>query len=144
MTAYARWERSAEQFTRRGAVRHPAEFVLSGDCTNPMFYAPPFGTNVELMIDDADMDNATQPCLNIVEQQPTEQPPTNLRIPWIRPQHLNRNNNVLFADGHVTAAGAFQRAAMTLDTAARSVAWGELADLPPADGPRMTAPRPAR
>lgn len=129
MTAYAQWERYGAQFTRRAQIRYPGEFIISGDCTNPMFYAPPYGTNSDLMIDDADMDNATQPCLNVAVQTPSDEPATNPTIPWIKPQHLDRNNNVLFADGHAVAASAFQRHAMTLDTELRGVAWGELADV---------------
>ncbi len=126
MTAYAQWQRHEKQFTRRAQVRYAAEFVLSGDCTNPMFYAPPYGTNHDLMIDDADMDNATQPCLNVAVQEETEGPPVSLEVPWIEPQHLGRNNNVLFADGHAVAASSFERGSMTLDTERRGVAWGEL------------------
>lgn len=125
ITAYAAWERDERRSTQLTRLRCPAEFVLSGDCTNPMFYAPPFGTNMELQIDDADMDNATQPCLNIdLEHMPEAH--SGAPVVWLNPMHGRRRNNVLFADGHVVAAGRFERHSMTLDTEQRGIAWGEL------------------
>lgn len=108
-SAYAAWERMMAQTTRRGLVRYPAEFVLAGDCTNPMFYAPPFGTNAALNINDADMDNATQRSLD-----------------WNNPIHLKTTNNVVFADGHVTGYAKFKPEEMTHDIAERGVDWGEI------------------
>ena len=95
--------------THRDRLRYSAEFVLSGDCTNPMFYAPPFGTNEQHKIDDADMDNATQPCLD-----------------WDKPAHLKKSNNVLFADGHVASYSKFEPGEMTHDIFKRGVDWGAL------------------
>ncbi len=108
-SAYAAWERYESRSTNQSWVRSPSEFVLSGDCTNPMFYAAPFGSNEELNINDADMDNATQPCLD-----------------WARSVHLGTNLNVLFADGHVLPYARFVKSEMSLDTIARGVAWGEI------------------
>ncbi len=110
--AYAVWFHREAHATHRGKVAFPAEFVLSGDCTNRMFYAPPFGTNSELEIDDADMDNASQVCLD-----------------WTMPIH-DKNNNVLFGDGHVVAAARFIPSQMTHDLTLRSIDWGDLDDPP--------------
>jgi len=107
--AYAAWNRYDQRATRQATVRYSSEFVLGGDCTNPVFYAPPFGTNSELNIDDADMDNASYPGLD-----------------WSRPAHLKRDNNVLFGDGHVDGFGEFRASEMTHDTLDRGVDWGEL------------------
>ncbi|MFQ5413839.1 MAG: type II secretion system protein [Phycisphaerae bacterium] len=109
--AYAAWHRFERTATRQHDIRYPGEFVLSGDCTNPFFYAPPFGTNVKRDIDDADMDNATSPTLD-----------------WSRPAHLKTDNNVLFGDGHAAAYHEFRPKEMTHDTATRHVNWGELDD----------------
>ncbi len=106
--AYAAWHRHDRHATNVSFIRHASRFVLSGDCTNPLFYAPPFGTNSELNIDDADMDNATFPCLD-----------------WYRPAHLEEENNVLFADGHVAAYKDFDANEMTHDTIKTGVDWGE-------------------
>lgn len=107
--AYAAWERLTEHATRRGLVRYASEFVLGGDCTNPMFYAPPFGKNLMLNIDDADMDNATQRGLD-----------------WNELIHLKRTNNVLFNDGHVDDYAKFKPEEMTHDTAEHGVDWGDI------------------
>ncbi len=107
--AYAAWNRYDERATRADTIRYSSEFVLAGDCTNRDFYAPPFGTNFEINIDDADMDNASFRCLD-----------------WSRPAHLKRDNNVLFADGHVDGFGGFSASEMTHDTLDRGIDWGEL------------------
>ncbi len=107
--AYAACQRYGERATRRDRIRYPLQFVLSGDCTNPFFYAPPFGTNEPLDIDDADMDNATQRSLD-----------------WSRPAHAGKTNNVLFADGHVLPYTEFRANEMTHDTLQRGIDWGEL------------------
>ncbi len=107
--AYAGLERHGRHATKQDFIRYPSEFVLAGDCTNPMFYTPPFGTNAEININDADMDNATQPCLD-----------------WQRPAHLKQNNNVLFADGHTSSYSGFDPDEMTHDTAQHGVDWGDL------------------
>lgn len=116
--AYANWERYEQRAIRRGEIRFPAEFILGGDCTNRMFYAPPFGTNVELNINDADMDNATQPCLD-----------------WSLPIHASGTNNVLFADGHARPHRGFEIGLMTHDTQRRGIDWGHFdEEEPPAEG----------
>ena len=107
--AYAAWERMMAQNTRRGLVRFASEYVLSGACTTPMFFAPPFGANLTLNINDADMDNATQPGLD-----------------WNHLIHLKRTNNVLFADGHVDDYAKFAPEEMTHDTIERGVDWGDI------------------
>ena len=108
-TAYAAWTRYQQRSTLQSWIRYPSEFVTSGDGTNPFFYVPPFGNNPVETRDDADMDNATQPCLD-----------------WSRAIHGKKSNNVLFADGHVTGYTKFDRTQMTLDIQRRGVAWGEL------------------
>lgn len=114
-TAYAAWTRFEEHSTRRSLIRFSAEFVVSGDCTNPFFYAPPFGTNAPLEIDDADMDDATLRALD-----------------WDHPVHLKAKNNVLLADGHVSPFAAFRREQMTHDIMERGVDWGEIETEPAA------------
>lgn len=109
LSAYALWTREELSGTRRGVIRYPAEYVLSGDCTNPQFYAPPFGTNMPLNFDDADMDDATQPALD-----------------WDRPIHGKQRNNVLFADTHVNAYTKFNPGQMTHDTRERGIDWGQI------------------
>ena len=81
ITAYATWERSELHSTFAGSIRYPAEFVLSGDCTNPLFYAPPFGTNTELNIHDADMDNASAPLSEHRHRPPCRTPLPARRAP---------------------------------------------------------------
>lgn len=107
--AYAAWNRYDQRATLQATVRYSSEFVLSGDCTNPVFYAPPFGTNVELNINDADMDDASNPCLD-----------------WSRPTHLKRDNRRLFADGQVDRFAEFRAFEMTHDTVDRGIHRGDL------------------
>jgi len=61
-SAYAAWDRHGERATRRAWIARPAQFILSGDCTNPVFYRPPFGTNTAQSFNDADIDNADVEC----------------------------------------------------------------------------------
>jgi len=107
--AHAAWTRFEERATRRAWVRFPVEFVLSGDCTSPFFYRPPFGTNLPLNIDDADMDDATVRSLD-----------------WDHPIHMKRNNNILFADSHVAPYSKFRPTEMTHDTREHGIDWGEI------------------
>jgi prepilin-type processing-associated H-X9-DG protein len=111
LSAYAAWDRHGEQATRRAWITRPAEFVLSGDCTNPVFFRPPFGTNQVHSFNDSDIDNAD-----------VEAPD------WSRPLHLDKNLNILFSDGHAGAYSDFNPAAMTLDTQLPGIAWGELSE----------------
>ena len=106
--AQAAWVRHHTYYTRRDWVRFPAEFVLGGDCTNRFFYAPPFGTNTQLNINDADMDDASQE-----------------GIDWTHPMH-DRKSNLLFGDGHAVPAERYVSGQMTFDTLLRSVAWGQI------------------
>lgn len=108
-SAYAVWTRQELQNTRRSLIRYPSEFVFSGDCTNKDFFAPPFGSNIALNINDADMDDATQ-----------------LGLDWDHLTHNKAKNNVLFADGHVSPYGKFMPAEMTHDYKERGVDWGEI------------------
>ena len=108
-TAYAGWTRFEAQVTRRNWIKFPVEFVLSGDCSNRLFYRPPFGTGALDHINDADMDDATQNCLE-----------------WDSAVHMDTNNNVLFADGHVNAYAKFQPVEMTYDFIEHGVDWGKI------------------
>ncbi|MCP4594684.1 MAG: prepilin-type N-terminal cleavage/methylation domain-containing protein [bacterium] len=108
LSVKATWVRRARRAVRRSWVRSPSAFVLSGDCTNPFFFRPPFGTD-ELHINDADLDNATYPCLD-----------------WSRRLHVQNTLNVLFGDGHVQAHNGFRANEMTYDTVRMGIPWGAL------------------
>lgn len=107
--AYAAWNRYQLQATRQGWVKYPSSFVLGGDCTNPEFYKPPWGANVKVGIDDADMDDASLACLD-----------------WSERIHMKSFLNVMFGDGHVSAHSSFTKSAMTFDTITQSMDWGGL------------------
>ncbi len=107
-TGYAAWEREGERATKRGWINRPSEFVLSGDCTNRVFYKPPFGTNTH-PFNDADIDNAD------VEASD-----------WSKPIHLGKNLNMLYSDGHAASDSGFRPTKMTFDTKLPGVAWGDL------------------
>jgi prepilin-type N-terminal cleavage/methylation domain-containing protein/prepilin-type processing-associated H-X9-DG protein len=104
--ARSAWVRYEQRATRRGTIRYPAEYVLGGDCTNPFFYAPPFGDATIHGQSDSDLDNASVPALF-----------------WERKMHRDRVNNVQFADGHVVAMPSFDAGQMTHDTTTRHVDW---------------------
>jgi len=70
LAAHAAWIRNEARTTKRSRIRHPAQFVLSGDCTNPIFYSPPFGNNTVININDADMDNATFQAMDFSSAHP--------------------------------------------------------------------------
>ncbi len=105
--AYASWNRYELRATRQDWIKYPSTFVLGGDCTNPLFYKPPWGANEAVGIDDADMDDASMPCLD-----------------WSKLIHMDSALNVQFADGHVSQYSSFSRGEMTYDTITRSMDWG--------------------
>jgi prepilin-type N-terminal cleavage/methylation domain-containing protein len=108
--AYASWTRYELKSTRRGLIRRAVQFVLSGDCTNRRFYAPPFGTGtLPHHQTESDLDNASERCLD-----------------WDAPIHDKRLNNVLFADVHVDAFHEFDALAMTHDTLEPGIDWGKI------------------
>lgn len=85
----ARWEGINDVYSIKfSRIRTSTKFILSGDCTAPAWYLPPYGTAV-IKQDDSDKDDATVKCLlfrgeaNGVNMHPG-------------------GNNVLFADMHVS------------------------------------------
>jgi len=124
-SAYANWVRAEERSVRRVLIRLPSEYVRGGDCTNPYFYSPPFGSAPPpWTYDDSDMDDATQRGLD-----------------WDLPIHSKTYNNVLFADDHVTPYNRFTASEMTHDLKRREVDWGELDPENPDENP-ISEPRP--
>ncbi len=107
---YAAWARhGGERSTRRSWIDYPAQFLLSGDSTDPVFFPPPYGDNTANAFSDADIDNAS------------------VEVPeWSRPVHLGKDLNLLFADGHTSSHSKFDRSLMTFDTKLPGIAWGEL------------------
>ncbi|MCB9866682.1 MAG: type II secretion system protein [Phycisphaerales bacterium] len=122
-SAYSNWIRAEERSVRRGLIAHPGEYITAGDCTNPYFYAAPFGTApTTLDYNDSDMDDATYRGLD-----------------WDHPIH-DRLNNALFADSHVAAFAKFVPGEMTHDIKRRGVDWGELDPDDPDAEPDPDAP----
>jgi prepilin-type N-terminal cleavage/methylation domain-containing protein/prepilin-type processing-associated H-X9-DG protein len=107
LSAYAAWERHELRATRRDWIKYSSMFVLGGECTNPFFYAPPFGDSHPQSTNDADMDDASQPCID-----------------WSNAVHSKATGNILFADGHVVGTTGFDPREMTFDTYYRGVSWG--------------------
>jgi prepilin-type N-terminal cleavage/methylation domain-containing protein len=84
----ARWEAIQGFHTMQlSQIRTASSFILSGDCTAPDWYPPPFGIS-NVPFDDVDKDDANSPCLTF-------------------PQDANgiamhrHGNNILFGDMHV-------------------------------------------
>jgi prepilin-type N-terminal cleavage/methylation domain-containing protein/prepilin-type processing-associated H-X9-DG protein len=110
VAAYSSWVRFEFRSTRRSQIRFTSEFIMSGDCTNRFFYAPPFGSGVPPHQEvESDLDNASIRCLD-----------------WQVLVHGDRFNNVLFADNHVSPFKDFNASEMTHDVRRRAVDWGEL------------------
>jgi prepilin-type N-terminal cleavage/methylation domain-containing protein len=84
----ARWESLQGLFTMRlSRIRTSSTFILSGDCTGPEWYQPPFGHS-PLPFDDVDKDDANGPCILFSNN------PDGLGM------HPH-GNNILFGDMHV-------------------------------------------
>lgn len=88
------------QAMKLSAVRLSSAFVLSGDCTAPGLYPIPFGT-MDIPEDDIDKDDAVQEGVVFQDQA------GGMNI------HRKLGNNVLFADGHVSAYKRFEKGEMT-------------------------------
>jgi prepilin-type N-terminal cleavage/methylation domain-containing protein/prepilin-type processing-associated H-X9-DG protein len=93
-------------------IRLSEEFVMSGDCTTPVFYPPPFG-NSTLPVDDIDKDDATQEALLFANEE------GGLNV------HKKMGNNVLFGDGHVASLTGFDPTRLTYHPS-RMEGWGEV------------------
>lgn len=85
---------------KMGQIKTSAMFVLSGDCNQKSLYPPGYGTALGKTEDDCDKDDATQEGVVFANE------PGGMSI------HKG-GNNVLFADGHVVLAPAFESTSMT-------------------------------
>ena len=103
-------QRTGRAHLKFAEVRSSTEFVLSGDCTQPLLYPPIFGTSFGNVEDDCDKDDATQPGILFFGE------------PGGRNVHRG-GNNVLFADGHVRSFRKFEPDEMTFHPSKRQV-WG--------------------
>ncbi len=98
-------------------IRLSSEFVLGGDCTQPVLYPPGFGTAGN-QSDDADKDDATQEAVVF----PTHADGTaNFAGRVIH----GTGNNVLFADNHVGWFERFEPSSMTYHPSERRT-WREV------------------
>jgi prepilin-type N-terminal cleavage/methylation domain-containing protein/prepilin-type processing-associated H-X9-DG protein len=93
-----------------GRIRDSSRFVLSGDCTTPVYYPQVFGSSPGAGVgsinpngtgrDDVDKDDGAIQCLLFSGE--------------VDGFNMHRGgNNVLFADGHAATFAAFDPAAMT-------------------------------
>lgn len=82
-------------------VRLSSQYILSGDCTGPAAYIPPFGIAHYTTVDVDKSDEDFEHLLFANE-------PNGLNI-------HTAGNNVLFADGHVACFSAFDVSVMTYD-----------------------------
>jgi len=112
----ARWEfmHGGLQTIKFSQIRHSSQFVLSGDCTQASLYPPAFGTAVGKTTDDCDKDDASQQGVVFSNE------PGGINM------HKWSGNNVLFADGHVTAFLRFDPTAMTYDINQEAVDWKDV------------------
>jgi prepilin-type N-terminal cleavage/methylation domain-containing protein len=96
----ARWEGINEVHNiKLSRIRTSTSFMLSGDCTAPQWYLPPFGTAVTPQ-DDCDKDDATVQCLLFRGDKN-----------GINMHH--GGNNVLFSDLHVSTIKAWDSNSLT-------------------------------
>jgi prepilin-type N-terminal cleavage/methylation domain-containing protein/prepilin-type processing-associated H-X9-DG protein len=84
---------------RFSEIRYSSQFVLGGDCTQPILYPPQFGT-APMSSDDCDKDDASQQGLVFADE--------------VGGLNMHRGgNNVLFGDGHVELVPRFELGRMT-------------------------------
>jgi prepilin-type processing-associated H-X9-DG protein len=92
-------------------VKRASEFILAGESTHARLYPPPWGTAKRyIFTNDCDKDDVVWKCLSFFGE----------------PDGLNAHragNNVLFADGHVTAVQRFEPAIMTYHPHRLGVDW---------------------
>lgn len=92
----ARWSYVTGRHSMKlSEVRLSSNFILSGDCTNPLLYPAPFG-QAGFSDDDLDKDDATQEALLFGG------------VTYGLNIHGRLGNNVLFADGHVQSFTRFE------------------------------------
>ncbi len=84
-------------------VQFGSEFVLAGDCDNPVLYAAPYGTTANSP--DCDQDDATQPAVFF--------PGELFAHKGSREGGSVGRSNLLFIDDHATTFGKFERSRMT-------------------------------
>jgi prepilin-type N-terminal cleavage/methylation domain-containing protein/prepilin-type processing-associated H-X9-DG protein len=111
----ARWEAMQTPVLhtmKMSEVNFASEFVVSGDCTQPLLYPPSFGI-AGTTTDDCDKDDATQQGIVFYDE------------PDGRNMHRN-GNNVLFLDNHVELVSSFAGSSMTYDPKREHVAWKDV------------------
>jgi len=87
----ARWSHvNGRRAFKLSEIRRSTEFVMSGDVTASRYYPPPFGSGGQVE-DDIDKDDA------VIEAVVFAGTPGGINM------HRRLGNNVLFADGHVSA-----------------------------------------
>jgi prepilin-type N-terminal cleavage/methylation domain-containing protein len=84
-------------------VQFGSEFVLAGDCNNPVLYAAPYGTSSNGP--DCDQDDATQPAVFF--------PGEFFAHKGGKVEGSVGRSNLLFIDDHATTFGRFERPRMT-------------------------------
>ena len=89
---------------RDADVQFPAQFVLGGDCNQPMLYTTPYG--VMELPPDCDQDDATQACVFFEGEL----------VPH------DGSSNIFFLDGHAGSFARYERGVMTWH-ASRMVGW---------------------
>jgi prepilin-type N-terminal cleavage/methylation domain-containing protein/prepilin-type processing-associated H-X9-DG protein len=94
-------------------ARLSSAYVLSGDCTAPGLYPPPFG-HVNIPEDDIDKDDAVQEGVAFRGE-----------INGINMHGVTLGNNILFADGHVRAYTRFNATEMTYHPK-KMLAWADV------------------
>lgn len=94
-------------------VQFGSEFVLAGDCDNPVLYAAPYGTTANGP--DCDQDDATQPAVFFDGEFFAHK--------GARERSGIGRSNLLFIDDHATTFGKFEKSRMTWH-GSKFVDWG--------------------
>lgn len=110
----ARWSYLTGRHSMKlSEARLSSAYVISGDCTAPGLYPPPFG-HVNIPEDDIDKDDAVQEGVSFRGE-----------INGINMHGFTLGNNVLFADFHVRAYTRFDPSEITYHPR-KMVAWADV------------------
>ena len=97
-----------------GKIRLTTSYILAGECSNPRFYPPAFGTDdAPSGNDDIDKDDFVIKCLTFFGE------------PGGYNMH-RAGNNVLFADGHVGTFRKWDPTRLTYSPLTPAVDWNEV------------------